>query len=336
MHADQCVAVLSIRRPVEKPFELSQLQKISSVVSAYAPALKLLEHANRSVLRHAMESFAKNVARVFPRGSIRRPLMLGLTVVAVGCFLLRDTDYIVSVPCEIAPARELQLAAPFQGVIAESCVLPGERVQAGQLLLRMETELLEIEYEAAQTQRQIAQLELAQHAAAGNLAETALADSRIQVAENTIATIRHQLEQAEVKAPSDGYVIAGQLDRRVGEVVPMGEPLLQFAAADEWVVELHVPEFSASYLNVQMKGEFAINARPEEACSFNLEQMEVTAGNVNGQNVFVAKGRIEGTVSPWLRSGMQGTAKVNAGQKPTWWVWFHRSLDALRLQVWKW
>ena len=85
-----------------------------------------------------------------------------------------------------------------------------------------------------------------------------------------------------------------------------------------------------------MKGEFAINARPEEACSFNLEQMEVTAGNVNGQNVFVAKGRIEGTVSPWLRSGMQGTAKVNAGQKPTWWVWFHRSLDALRLQVWKW
>ena len=336
MHAGQCVAVLSVRRPVDKPFEMSQLQKVGSVVSAYAPALRLLEHANRSVLRHAMESSTKSLTRVFPRGSIRRPVLLGLTLAALGWFLLRDTDYIINVPCEIAPARELQIAAPFESVIAESCVQPGERVEAGQLLLRMETKALEIEYDAAQTQLEIARLELAQHAAAGNLAETALADSRIQVAENTLATIRHQLEQAEVKAPSDGYVIAGELGHRVGEAVPMGEPLVQFAEADEWVVELHVPEHSASYLNVQMQGEFAVNARPEEACSFSLERMEVTAGNVNGQNVFVAKGRIDGTVSPWLRSGMQGTAKVNAGQKPTWWVWFHRSLDAIRLQVWKW
>ncbi len=336
MNAGQCVAVLSIRRPVDKPFEMSQLQKVASVVSAYAPALRLLEHANRSVLCHAAESLAKSVSRVFPRGSIRRPVIVGLSVAMLGWFLLRDTSYIVSVPCEIAPARELQLAAPFEGVIAESCVQPGERVKAGQLLLRMDTTSLEIEYEAAQTQLQIAQLELAQHAGAGDLAETALADSRIHVAENTMATIGHQLEQAEVKAPSDGYVIAGELDHRVGESVPMGEPLLQFAAADEWIVELHVPEHSASYLSVQMQGEFAVNARPEEACSFSLEQMEVSAGNVDGQNVFVAKGRIDGTVSPWLRSGMQGTAKVNAGQKPTWWVWFHRSLDSIRLQVWKW
>ncbi|MEZ6032275.1 MAG: efflux RND transporter periplasmic adaptor subunit [Planctomycetaceae bacterium] len=336
MQADQCIAVLSIRRPADKAFELAHLQKVASVVSTYAPALRLLEHANRSVLRHAVDSLSRAANRFLSGGSLRRPVILALSAALLGWFFLRDTDHVISVPCEIVPARELQLAAPFNGCIAESCVQPGEKVHANQLLLRMDTRSLHMEYEAARTQLEIAQLELARNAAADKLAETALADAQIRVAENTMATIRFNLDRAEIKAPADGYILAGELNHRVGEAVPMGEPLLRFAASDEWLVELHVPEHSATHLSKDMQGAFAVDARPDETCDFSLEHLEISAGVVNGQNVFVAKGRIDGTVSPWMRSGMQGTAKVIAGRQPAWWVWFHRAVDAVRLQVWKW
>jgi hypothetical protein len=336
MHGELCVAVLSIRRPADKAFERAHLQKVASVVSTYAPALRLLEHANRSVLRHAVDSLSSAVNRFLSGGPARRPVMLALSVALLGWFFFRDTDHVISVPCEITPAREFQLAAPFEGCIAETYVQPGEKVQAGQILLRMDIRSLNIEYEAAQTQLEIARLELAGNAAAGKLAETALADAQIKVAENTMATIRMHLDRAEIKAPTNGYILAGELDHRVGEAVHMGAPLCQFAASDEWLVELHVPEHSATHLSNDMRGAFAVDARPDEYSDFSLKHMEVAAKVVDGQNVFVAKGRIEGKGSPWLRSGMQGTARVIAGRQPAWWVWFHRMLDAVRLQVWKW
>jgi hypothetical protein len=336
LHAGKCVAVLSIRRPADKPFESAQLQKISTAVAMYAPALKVLEHANRSILRHVTESCSNTIRKSLGAHPARRTAILVTSLACASWIMLRDTDFIVTVPCEVAPAREVQLAAPFQGEIAETFVRSGERVQAGQPLLRMDTKTLEAEYEEARTSLEIAHLELTQSAADGDLAKTALADSKVRVAENSMARVQYYLDQAEVTAPSDGYVLEGELVHRVGEAVPMGEPLLKFAGSDDWILRLHVPEHSAAYLDDSMAGEFTLNARPDIASSLFLEQMEISADVINGQNSFVARAGIRGVVSPWIRSGMLGTARVNAGSKPTWWVWFHKIVDSVRLQVWKW
>ena len=99
MQGEQCVAVLSIRRSAEKAFERAHLQKVASVVSTYAPALRLLEHANRSVLRHAVDSLSSVTHRFLSDGPLRRPAMLAVSVLLVGWFLCRDTDHVITVPC---------------------------------------------------------------------------------------------------------------------------------------------------------------------------------------------------------------------------------------------
>ena len=228
------------------------------------------------------------------------------------------------------------MAAPFEGPIGETFVRAGDFVTSGQLLVRMKTEQLEAELQSARTQLQIARTELAQHSMSGTLSEMSLADSRAQIAQSLIDTIAHQMKHAELRAPSDGYVLAEDLRPRVGEIVPLGEPLLQFASTDDWSVELHIPEYSAAWLKEEMPGEFAVNARPEEQLTFQIDQMDVMAGVVNGQNTFVARGHMNGTTSPWLRSGMQGSARINAGRQPAWWVWLHHVIDRIQMQVWKW
>ncbi|MFO0426923.1 MAG: efflux RND transporter periplasmic adaptor subunit [Planctomyces sp.] len=336
LSGEACVAVLSIRRPVNKPFDAAQLQKIQSAVSTYAPAIRLLDHAERSVLRHAFDSIRSAAAAALWPNPVRRALVVCAALTLCAWCIFRQTDHIITVPCKVAASRELHMAAPFEGVIAETPVRAGDFVVSGQLLARMNTEQLEAELQAERTQLQIARTQLAQHSMAGKLSEMSLADSRAQISLSSIATIEHHLKHAELRAPCDGFILEGNLNHRVGEVVPQGEPLLTFASSDSWSVELHVPEHSASWLKEEMAGEFAVNARPEETREFRIDQMEITADVVDGQNTFLARGHIDGTPAPWMRSGMQGSARINAGRQAAWWVWLHRVIDRIQMQVWKW
>ena len=37
---------------------------------------------------------------------------------------------------------------------------------------------------------------------------------------------------------------------------------------------------------------------------------------------------------PWVRAGIEGVARIDAGSRPAWWVCFHRFTDWLRLRLW--
>ncbi len=332
----QCLAVLSIRRAPSKPFKLSELEKIRHVVSPYAAGLALLERANRSVLRHSVDSLISFATSCVSRGTMGRKIVLCAVILMGTWATIGQTSHVVNTPCEIAPERPIHLSAPFEGTIADSFVHPGDEVQAGQLLIRMVTDVLELELRQASVEKEIAVLERSQAAAIRDLAQTALADASVEIADNRMATLRKKIGRAEIRAPQDGSILTGDLRHRVGEVVPLGEPLLQFAESGNWIVKLHIPEFAAAHIRNGMNGKFATNARPDEPGTFEVQHMALTATVVDGRNVFVAEGRIKSESPAWIRSGMQGVARVDAGQKRVWWVWLHGLIDTVRLQVWKW
>jgi hypothetical protein len=43
---------------------------------------------------------------------------------------------------------------------------------------------------------------------------------------------------------------------------------------------------------------------------------------------------LAGAASASLRPGLQGVAKINAGQRPVAWIWGHRLVDWARLAIW--
>ena len=114
----------------------------------------------------------------------------------------------------------------------------------------------------------------------------------------------------------------------------MGEPLLDFARHGSWAIELHVPEFAAPYIEAGQIGSFTTSARPDESQSCTLRRIEPSTEVVNGKNVFRAEADVE-DVPEWIRVGMTGVAKIEAGKKPVWWVGLHRVIDTIRLALWK-
>ncbi len=140
---------------------------------------------------------------------------------------------------------------------------------------------------------------------------------------------------ARASAPCDGVIVEGDLRTRIGEIVPLGEPLLRIAEAGEWKLRLHVPEYAATLIKVDEPGEVALSARPDVSLPLRVRRLDAESVAHQGRNVFIAEAHLDGPVPEWWRSGMEGVARVDVGRHPIWWVWLHRVIDGVRIQLWK-
>ena len=332
---ESCVAVLSLRNQATRPFRSEELEKASKLVTPLAPGLLLLEKASRSISSHMVEEMGRCLVRLLPQHRFVRVGLSASLLWACTWLLFGKQAYVVTVPCEIVPAHTVHIAAPFQGVIRSAHVKPGDRVRTQDLLLSMQTHALNLERERLLAALEMAKLEMTQAAAEKDVISSSQGRARLRVVEADLRIVDHKIRAAEVRAPSDGFILSGEVMPRVGEVVPLGEPLLKFAQCNAWSVSLHVHEHAAPYVAAGQSGEFTTHARPEEKNTCLLNRVMSTAEVIDGNNVIRAEATVQGETPQWLRSGMKGVARIDTGRYAVWWVWLHRAIDAVRLQLWK-
>ena len=203
----------------------------------------------------------------------------------------------------------------------------------GQLLYEMDTAELELQRDKLESDIAVLQLRANQALVAEDMKSAALASAETLVIQAQLAITRHNLARAQVHAPLDGTVVQGDLSKRIGEVVPMGAPLLEFVPEGDWSIELLVPEATATDLKVGLEGRFACNARPGELLACKIVHVRPSSEPVDGKNVFIAEATVEGNPA-WMRAGMRGVAQIDAGKRRVWWVVLHRIIDYVRLKFW--
>jgi multidrug resistance efflux pump len=294
-----------------------------------------MEKAHRGVLRQCWDVSDQVARNCLKPGTWGRRALAAALVALVLWTVLGTKSYIISVPCEVVPAEKRHIAAPFEGTIAAAHVKLGEHIGAGQLLVELDTSELQTQQDKLFAELAIAELELTHAAQKKDVSAAALARSRADVARAELAIVQHRIEQARICAPEDGVVLAGDLLPRVGEVVPLGEPLLEVAPGNRWSVELHIPESVAVYLATGQQGEFTTYALPDQVQPCRLARICPSTEVVNGKTVFTAEASLPDCPPPWIRAGMQGMAHIDAGKHAVWWVWMHRAIDSVRLQLWK-
>ena len=138
---------------------------------------------------------------------------------------------------------------------------------------------------------------------------------------------------ATVVAPADGTIIDSRVEKKMGQVMAQGDPLLEFAPESGWKLLIFVPEAAAIYVDSQQEGGFASAAKPHVKVPFAIEQMDGSAEVIEEDNVFVARAVLQSSPS-WMRSGMRGVARIDTVRKPVWWVVAHNVLDWTRLRFW--
>ena len=333
--AGRCVAVLSLRHADGRPFDRSQLEKIEEMVTPLAGGLVLLERAERTLVRHVTDQLQGVVHGTLVRGAYVRKAAL-LAVMLFGLWLAFGTQsYQVSIPCEVVPSEVRHITAPFQGTLASAGVKPGDKVRAGTVIARFDTTDLQIELDRIESERRIAELDLARAMALHDVESAGRARARVAIAQSQADLIAWKIDRSVIRAPVDGVILDGKLAPRVGDVMDRGEPLVRMAPDNDWSVRIYAPEFAVVHLRKGQQGYFTTQARPDTSQAIVIERIGGSTDIVNGKNVFAVESRVRGGTPPWVRAGMRGVARVDTGRRAVWWVWAHRICDHIRLQLWK-
>jgi multidrug resistance efflux pump len=224
----------------------------------------------------------------------------------------------------------------MDSVLARSDVATGDRVRSGDLLFALDVAPLELERSRLETAIASCQVQAEAARAKGDFAAVRGLDAKADVERASLRIIERQIADAVVLAPDDGLVLRGDLRERQGAAVAAGETLVEFVPASAMEIEIDLHERDVLRVAEGASGAFRPTARPDEALAIRVIRVHPAAEARNGANIFRVDAVLEGpsAAADWIRCGVEGTVRIDAGEKPVWWSLFHRFIDVARMRLW--
>jgi len=177
----------------------------------------------------------------------------------------------VNLAARIVPDAEVGVVSKITGTVAQVPVQLGDRVNAGQTLIQLDTWDINLQVQQAEAALEVAQANQRSAAAlqanaranlermqqlqqqglvsqreleaaqlAYDQAAAGVADAQVRQAEATLASARNQLANATITAPINGLVSSRKVDP--GDTASANTPLLTLVSIDQVFAECNVPE----------------------------------------------------------------------------------------------
>lgn len=333
MDNDEVAGVITVRRPTSKPFKKEEAVGLSQMLAPYGAALRVVEKANRTVRTQLKTAVGDSARKNLGKGALGRKVALGAVVLGLLWFFLGSMTYRPLCRTRVTASNMRHFSAPFNGKLKSVYVHPGQTVKQGDLLAEFDTADLQLQLNSLGRQMMTRQVEFRQAISDDKMPEAALAKSQVTVLKTQVSAIKKQISDAKLIAPVDGTVLLSDLEQRIGQVFPQGEEILQFAEDGDWMLEIEVPDDIANYVSPKQSGTFAAASYPTEKQPFAIEHIDGAATLMQDRNVFIARAPLEARPD-WMRTGMEGTARVETVSRPVWWVAMHRVVDWGRMNFW--
>ena len=292
------------------------------IIDLVANHLQTVLRANDSLLKTALSRFGKLKQSATARNlAIAAAVLVGLLFVPM--------PYRVWCDCNIQPVERRFVAAPFEGVLAQSLVRGGDQVAAQQVVARLDGRLLRGELAGLQAEFDVARKHRDLALASGDVAQSQIAKSEMQRHQAEVTILNQRLGHLEVRSPIDGIVVAGDLEKAVGVPLELGQTLFEIAPLDSMMAEIGIPESEAQYVKPGMSVQLKFDSFPFQTFSGEIQRVHPRAENVDNVSVFVAEVVLENSAGQ-LRPGMSGSAKVSSSWSPLAWNLFHRPWESIR------
>jgi len=149
---------------------------------------------------------------------------------ATAALFMFDLDIALDAAGILEPRLIEAVRSPVSGVVATVEVAPGERVEAGQAVVRLDGFAL---------QARLQQLRLETHHKRDR-PETSRQE--LEELEQRMATARRELRRQVLRSPIAGTVLTEELEQRIGSRVVEGDLLLEVGLLDAWRARLLVAE----------------------------------------------------------------------------------------------
>ncbi len=254
-----------------------------------------------------------------------------LTLLMGTCFM--PWTYYIRCRCQIEPVVRQFSLSPYDGLLEETFVEPGDIVQQGDVLARMDGR--ELSWELAGI---TAETERAGKERDTNMAQLKAVDSLMSALEVEKLMAREQLlkhrrNELEIKSPVSGIVLAGSLDQRQNYPVKAGEKLYEIAPLNPLRIDLAIPSAELPHVREGMTVEVRIDGDASVPLSGIIERIRPQSEIRDQLNVFIAEIQIENPDNR-LRPGMEGAARISGDSHTLGWNFGHRLWERIMTKLW--
>jgi hypothetical protein len=325
--------VVSLRRTAARPFSKEEVSALTRTLQPYGPALRMLDRATRPLQQHVKFAAQESIRKSFAAGSIGRLGLIG-GVLIIGLWLIFGSlTYRPICTARVVAENMVQMTAPANAKLLKSNVQPGMEVFAGQILAEFDTTETTLELQSLEREIASTELEVRRSISARDTGSAALHKARVGVLMTQAAGLQERLERARLVAPANGTIVRADLEKRIGQIFAPGDMVLEFAPVGGWNLEIQVPDDIGTLVQPNQIGTFAAASYSAHSMPFEIQFVGGMAQIVDGHNVFIAHAPLAERPE-WMKSGMEGTARISTVEKPVWWVLAHRVIDWCRLSFW--
>lgn len=224
----------------------------------------------------------------------------------------------IEVTGTVRAQQRAQIAAKLMGAIEEMPVALGQRVRAGDLLVKLAADEVSARVEQVRTQLNTARRDLERERALQ--AQGASTNETVRNLEDRVTTGEAQVREAEtmlgyaiLRAPFDG-IVTGKL-ANPGDLTHPGRPLLELDGVGAFEIHAGVPESLAAKLVVGAQVPVAI---PATGVSFSGKLAELSsAADAAARSVAV---KIAVPSEAEVRSGQFARVRIPGPSRPAMWV----------------
>jgi hypothetical protein len=340
MMRDQTIigAMLFERRDLV-PFNQETIDLLEHLAATVGPVLELKRDREYSWFSKLKADVRRCFHKMLSREGRWLRLFIGAAVVTMLALPMVPMQYSLNAPARLEGISQRVMVAATDGFLRSVSVRPGDLVKKGQVLAEMADEDLRQErrrwegevlrhdstFGDALKRRDRSQMATAQASAAEARAQLNLAEQ--------------QIERTRLIAPFNGVVLKGDLKQQIGAPFKRGDTLLVLAPANEFRVMVSVEDRAIDSVKKGATGQLLLSSMPDTPVSIRVERILPVANATDGRNAFEVEARIveqSGDPSGALRPGMEGVAKIQAGDRSLYWMFGHRLLDSFKLWFWSW
>ena len=337
------VAVLTVERAADRPFELEDIEGLRLTCDLCIPRLADLHEQDRW-FGARLASVAKKglAAAVGPKHTWAK--VAAVAIFAALFFLtFVHGEHRVEAPFVLQAVNRCVVQPPFDGELAKVYVEAPQKVAEKEKLAELSIRRLEGELKQAK-----AKLTEYQKQALAARAERKWVDEQIALAgvkgvREEIKNLSDMKTKATLRSPIDGWVVKGDLKPHVHawvethevlfEVVTLRPLRAELSVSEDMIADVIRAEREAREEGQEVKGKLATARYPNRKIEFTVERITPVAQEEDDRSVF--KVRVTLTDTPeWMWPGMEGVAKITVGREPYGWILGHRLINWVRMKLW--
>ncbi len=327
--------VLTLERPRGRPFDPPTVELCEQVASLAGPILDLKWKDDRRLAAKAKDSLRAQVEKLTGPKHLTFKAIAAACLAGVAFLSLAGGEHRIKARASVEGTVQRAMVAAFDGYIAEAHARAGDIVKAGDLLAALDGKDLELErVKLASRGDQLAKQyrgALAVHDAS----QARILRAQMDQAEAELRLLEEQLARTQLVAPFDGIVVKGDLSQLLGSPVERGQVLFELAPLESYRVILEVDEREISRVELGQPGRLGLSAMPGRTLPLRVSKITPVSTAEDGRNYFRVEAQLDDSPG-FLRPGMEGIGKIEAGRRKLIWIWAHGVIDWIRLWVWTW